>query len=592
MLHLNRLRTTLGPALLLLVALGISYSLGRALERSVPAEQARPTLRDQERQQAYQQARLAADRWTVELWRSLASLEALPWIESPTASQQTRLQARYPALLAAGRVTAAGTALLVERDPVAARQLVSLPPAQPPASSLALELLPLASGEAALLARQGDRPETAAVPGQTVLLLSLPDLLAASQFDQLTAAGYDYELSLQTPTHPSLVVARTGAPLLEPVRVVLNYPEQTWRLAIAPATGWQYPARSPWGLLLLGLLLGLALLRWLRPALWGNPQTQFLNAANRQLAEHLRGEQQAQTTLSQELAATRAQLADSQQQLKATQRQLQARQAQLIQSESNASLGKLVAGILQEIESPTNFIHGNLDHAQRYALDLLHLADLYQARCPAADPDLQTLLDTIDLTFVRTDLPSLLTSLQVSTRRIREIVRALRSFSLEDVEMQPADLHASLERSLLVLQSRLRGKMGRDDIMICRDYGQLPPVICYSGQIDQVFLNLLTNAIDALAEAPSPREIHLQTALEGEWAMVRIRDTGPGIPREVQLRLFEPFFTTKPVGSGTGLGLTICHQIIVERHQGRLTCCSEPGAGAEFAIALPAPTAP
>ncbi|NJK99099.1 MAG: HAMP domain-containing histidine kinase [Spirulinaceae cyanobacterium SM2_1_0] len=570
--------------------------LSQVLERS-PART--------ERQRADQAAHQAVTALEAELWRSLAAADTLAalWTQQPErlpdlARYRPIFQERYPAARGARLFANDGTAPAIANDPVAARQLAALSPDAIQSPHLTLEVVLLNGQDYALLVQQPvslTADATVSPLGAVVVLLSLPELLAASGLEALTAAGYHYELSLQFDRVAGLVVARSGAPLTQPLSVPLRVADQSWTLAIAPIGGWQHRPIATLGQLL--LILAMALLATFVAFIIKRPERlqqqvderiRTLSVTNEDLTSKLNQQQQANAALTQALAAERTAHQASAQELETVQRLLRARQAQLIQNESLASLGRLAAGIAHEIASPTNFIHGNLDHANRYALDLLHLVDRYQERYPEVDAELQAELNAIDLTFVRSDLPSLLKSMQVSTRRIREIIRSLRSFSLDDVAMKTTDLHTSIERALLILQSRLRGKAGQPDITIQRQYGKLPPLVCCPGQIDQVIVNLLTNAIDALATV-TERQITIQTALTAAgWVEIRIRDTGPGIPRELQSRLFEPFFTTKPVGQGTGLGLAVCQQIIVERHQGRLTCTSEPGVGTEFVIAIPA----
>ena len=278
--------------------------------------------------------------------------------------------------------------------------------------------------------------------------------------------------------------------------------------------------------------------------------------------------------------------------------QLQQAQVQLIQSEKMSSLGQMVAGIAHEINNPVNFIHGNLAHARDYIGDLLKFIQLYQTKNNNSDAELDRVLEEIEIDFIQDDLPKLIASMQVGTERIQGIVRSLRNFSrLDEAEYKLVDIHEGIESTLLILGNRLKGKGNRPQIHIVREYVKLPSIDCYSGQLNQVFMNILSNAIDALEEefyqnisSRSGKELQIgirTQALDLEWVAIHITDNGSGIPPEIQARLFDPFFTTKPVGKGTGLGLSISYQIVTEKHGGKLTCVSTPDRGTEFTILLP-----
>ncbi len=285
--------------------------------------------------------------------------------------------------------------------------------------------------------------------------------------------------------------------------------------------------------------------------------------------------------------------------------ELQRTQAQLFQTEKMSSLGQLVAGVAHEINNPVGFIYGNLDYANCYIKDLMRLVKLYTIYYPNPVDPIQTELAAMDFNFLMTDMPKLLTSMKVGANRLRQIVLSLQNFlRVEQTEMKPIDIHEGLNNTLLLLQNRLKATSEHPEIIIHKDYGTLPLVEGFAGQLNQVFMNLITNAIDVL-EMPSqvrdqPRYITISTGVKDlvreyasssvqktPHAVIRIIDNGPGMNEDIGRRLFDPFFTTKPVGKGTGLGLSVSYQIIVEKHGGLLTCLSEPGKGAEFCVMIP-----
>jgi len=277
--------------------------------------------------------------------------------------------------------------------------------------------------------------------------------------------------------------------------------------------------------------------------------------------------------------------------LEFTLRKLKRTQAQLIQSEKMSSIGNLVAGVAHEINNPVNFIHGNLAPATEYFQDLLYLVKLYQKHFPNPPEEIQAEIEAINLDFLQKDLLKLLNSMQIGSDRIQEIVLSLRNFSRHDeAELKRVDIHQGIDNTLMIIRNRLKATAEHPEIVAIKDYGQLPLVECYSSQLNQVFMSLINNAIDSLSEQfiGERPEIKIQTqVLENNRISIKISDNGLGILEELQSKIFDPFFTTKTVGKGTGLGLFICHQIIVDKHGGNLYCCSTVGKGAEFAIEIP-----
>ncbi|MFN6569793.1 PAS domain S-box protein [Dendronalium sp. ChiSLP03b] len=281
--------------------------------------------------------------------------------------------------------------------------------------------------------------------------------------------------------------------------------------------------------------------------------------------------------------------------------ELQQTQMQLVQSEKMSSLGQLVAGIAHEINNPVNFIYGNLIHTNDYIQHLLEFVRLYQQHYPHPVLQIQDFATEIDLEFLSEDLPQLLNSMKVGAKRIQEIVVSLRTFSrMDEADMKEVDIHEGIDSTLMILEHRIRATSDRCTIQVIKEYGKLPLVECYAGQLNQVFMNILTNALDALEEGlrngkcavgeealPTP-QIRIRTQLlEQNEVTISITDNGSGIPEAVRNRVFEPFFTTKPTGKGTGMGLSISYQIITQKHGGSLECISPLGGGTEFVITVP-----
>jgi signal transduction histidine kinase len=280
----------------------------------------------------------------------------------------------------------------------------------------------------------------------------------------------------------------------------------------------------------------------------------------------------------------------------------------------------MVAGVAHEINNPVNFIYGNIDHASCYIQDLMGLMALYEQNYPNPAEEITQYQKEIDLEFLSQDLPKLLSSMKLGTDRIREIVMSLRNFSrLDEAQMKRVNIHEGIDSTLLILQNRLKPRSGFPGIELVKEYGDLEQIECYAGQLNQVFMNIISNSIDAIEESSKFLVLHSElSASTGEGSgsipkispqikiatelveksstngdrdetrlVITISDNGPGMSEEVRQRLFDPFFTTKPVGKGTGLGLSISYHIVVEKHGGQLQCLSTPDEGTEFIIEIP-----
>ncbi|MCC5640004.1 ATPase [Nostoc sp. CHAB 5844] len=304
------------------------------------------------------------------------------------------------------------------------------------------------------------------------------------------------------------------------------------------------------------------------------------------------------------LTLTHLQVVEEQSQIaKAGFQDLQHNYSRLVQNEKMAALGQLVAGIAHEINNPVNFVAGNLVHAIDYTRNLLELINLYRQHYPAPDQQIKTKISEIELDYVTADFPNLLTSMKLGCDRIEQIVQSLRNFSrLDEAEKKTVDIHEGIDSTLLILRSRFKEEFHGIRISVIKEYGNIPEIECYAGLLNQVFMNILANAIDALQESIiKNQELHrqnsrlltkpviqIQTELTHDAQVnIRIVDNGVGIPEDIQKYLFNPFFTTKPVGKGTGLGLSISYQIVVEKHGGQLQCLSTVGKGTEFIIQIP-----
>ncbi|MEI1376934.1 MHYT domain-containing protein [Nostoc sp. UHCC 0926] len=280
---------------------------------------------------------------------------------------------------------------------------------------------------------------------------------------------------------------------------------------------------------------------------------------------------------------------------------LQKAQLQFLQAEKMSSLGQIVAGVAHEINNPANFIYGNLFHTEIYLRQLLELINTYQQHYSEPELAVQAKLESIDLPFLLEDLPKLLNSMQTGAERIKHIVESLRNFSrLDEAQLKAVDIHEGLNSTLLILQNRISyTPNNRPEIIVIKEYGNLPLINCYPGQLNQVFFNIIANAIDVLEEKLISLKskssftplIRIKTSInQVGWVNIQIFDNGAGISEDVQNKIYDPFFTTKPVGQGTGLGLSISYQIVVQTHGGRLNCISAKGQGTTFQIELPIDT--
>lgn len=324
-----------------------------------------------------------------------------------------------------------------------------------------------------------------------------------------------------------------------------------------------------------GKLWGLLLAHECRgPRMWQHWEAELLRQIATQMAIAI---QQAELYAQTQRSATQAQT--QAQQLQDALNELKDTQMQLIQTEKLSSLGQMVAGVAHEINNAINFVHANLPYALSYADALEQTVRIYESNYPqpAAIAELNS---SIELDYIRQDFPTLLQSMKEGTKRVREIVVALRNFSrIDEANHKAINLHEGLESTLLMLQHRLK-----TGATLVKDYGEIPLVECHPGQINQVFLNILTNALDA---AGDQAEITIRTwQSRPDWVTIAIHDNGPGIPNPIQDKIFDPFFTTKEIGQGTGLGLSICYQIC-QNHGGQIRCFSQPGHGTEFQIELP-----
>ncbi|WP_445629529.1 sensor histidine kinase [Nostoc sp. DSM 114167] len=397
--------------------------------------------------------------------------------------------------------------------------------------------------------------------------------------------------------------------------VVVGIPEKTYMAQIHANT--QISILLCFGALIVATTIGVFTSRWIaHPILRLNQTTQAIAFGDLQQTleegnidelntlahsfNHMAGQlRESFVALENSNAELEARVEQRTVELKTALNELQRTQAQVVQSEKMSSLGQLVAGIAHEINNPVNFIHGNLTYLDEYTENLLQMIYLYQERHSSHDPEIQALAEKIDLEFLIEDLQKILPSMKMGTERIRNIVLSLRNFSrMDEAEFKTVDIHEGIESTLLILQHRLKDKPDHPAIEVIKDYGNLPQVECYPGQLNQVLMNILVNAIDALDEADikrtsqqieeNPSQITIRTSVvDSQSIEIAIADNAQGMPESVQNRIFDPFFTTKPVGKGTGMGMAISYQIITKKHGGKLLCFSSLGQGTNFIIQVP-----
>ncbi len=322
------------------------------------------------------------------------------------------------------------------------------------------------------------------------------------------------------------------------------------------------------------------LLLWLTPKLLAIPNVPKLEALNIALEKEIIIRKQIEAKLNLQT-----------QQLEEALLELKRTEAQMIHSEKMSSLGQMVAGVAHEINNPVSFVYSNLVPAREYAQDFLQLLELYQQHYPQSPPVIQQKIAEIDLDFIKDDFMKLLNSMEVGTERIYKIVLSLRNFSrLDEAEFKKVDIHDGIDSTLMILGNKFKGTAEHSDIQVVKEYGDIPLVECYPSQLNQVFMNILANAVDAFEQRDKNISNHIIITtqnLDNNSIKITIADNASGIPSEIHSKIFDPFFTTKKVGKGTGLGLSISYEIVTDKHGGKLTFDSTPMKGTKFIIEIP-----
>ncbi|HIK03820.1 MAG TPA: PAS domain-containing protein [Trichormus sp. M33_DOE_039] len=324
-----------------------------------------------------------------------------------------------------------------------------------------------------------------------------------------------------------------------------------------------------------------------------NSNFTLLNKKINELGQEIQRRQQVEVALAKVNEELEQRVEERTIALQETLKELQLTQSQLIQAEKMSGLGQIVAGVAHEINNPVSFILGNIMHAQQYMNNLLQLVEVYQKYLPHPPLEVEELLESTDLDFIIPDLNKVFCSMKVGAERIQEIVKSLRNFArLDEASVKKVDIHEGIDSSLMLLNHRLQIKHESLKIQVIKNYGQLPKINCYPEQLNQVFINIISNAIDALEDfsefvQESPTITIHTKLIDSHWIEITIADNGVGISEKIQSKLFDPFFTTKPVGQGTGLGLSISYQIIVKKHGGKLNCYSTSKQGAKFVMQIP-----